>query len=179
MTDACTLEHTWGFRPVEIEFVGLLFKLHFNSDRTYGVLLSTHYAQRRPTWVTDFLMVIKAEMSQLPIIDSSAQVFLWGEGDKTYQKVGFAGIELHREHCIWIHNSKWGWKNVRSRLSLGHGGGSDFKAVLNRSMCSKFLNRCINSKVLNRCIYSRLGGPGLLSLNDGAAQRRPIANNEM
>jgi hypothetical protein len=87
MTDAYTLEHTWGFRPFEVEFISLLFEKHFNANTSYGMLLSSHYAQRRPTWVTDFLVVLKAEMHRLPYIDRSAQVFLPGQGDKAYQQV--------------------------------------------------------------------------------------------
>jgi len=64
----------------------LLFEQHFNHDTTYGMLLSLHYAQERPAWVTGFLVVIKAEMSQLEYVDRSAQVFLWGRDDKAYQQ---------------------------------------------------------------------------------------------
>lgn len=86
MTDAHTLKHTWGFRPFEVECIRLLFEQHFNHDTTYGMLLNLHYAQERPAWVTGFLAVIKAEMSQLEYVDRSAQVFLWGRDDKAYQQ---------------------------------------------------------------------------------------------
>jgi len=86
MADAYTLKHTWGFRPFEVEFICLLFEKHFNSDLSYGMLLSSHYAQSRPSWVTDFLVVIKAEMSQISYVDSSKEVFLWGRDDKAYQQ---------------------------------------------------------------------------------------------
>ena len=87
MTDEYTLEHEWGFRRFEVECICLLFKQHFNKIELDNVVLNKHYARQRPNWVTGFLVVIKAEMSEFEYVDRIPQVFLWGQDDKAYQNM--------------------------------------------------------------------------------------------
>ena len=71
------LNDVFRFRATQIKVIELVFQRYFNSNEFRlqdGMLLSTHYSINRPNWETEFLIVVKAKILQLQLVDRTDQI---------------------------------------------------------------------------------------------------------
>lgn len=67
--------------------------------------LSMYYQTKRSTWVTEFLVVIKAELCEFKMVDRRKDVSLWGVSDKEYQeRCKLVYIEDHKNNYNLVLN---------------------------------------------------------------------------
>ena len=65
------------FKVTQINVIELAFQTYFNSREFClrdGMLLSTYYSIKRPNWKMEFLIVVKAEILQLQLVDRTNQI---------------------------------------------------------------------------------------------------------
>jgi len=71
------LTDVFSFKVTQIKVIEIAFQTYFNSKEfclRNGMLLSTHYSINRPNWEMEFLIVVKAEILQLQLVDRTHQI---------------------------------------------------------------------------------------------------------
>jgi len=81
------LDVQYGFEKVEIEAINIMFEHHFDLDYMHGMTLSQFYTRIRPSWKSEFLVIVKADFMQITHVDRREQVHMPGFGNVEYQKM--------------------------------------------------------------------------------------------
>jgi len=67
----------FAFKDTQIKVIEIAFQTYFDSKEfclRNGMLLSTHYSIKRPNWEMEFLIVVKADILQLQLVDRTQQI---------------------------------------------------------------------------------------------------------
>jgi len=75
------------YTTVEIDAIKIIFEHHFDLQNGAGITLSQSYTLRRPSWMAEYLTLLKIDFLQIKQEDRRGSVHMPGCGNADYQKM--------------------------------------------------------------------------------------------